>query len=77
MTKKKSTPDMTPSEAALKTQAQLAKIGRIEIWQQFKLVHVRHCGKLKDGEPFELHAAEPTLLEAMMVLARQASGRLK
>ena len=69
--------NMTPAEAALKTQEQLAKIGRIEIWKQRSLYGVRFSGKMPNGEPLDLQAMEPSLAEAMVILAKQAAGRLK
>lgn len=68
---------LTPAEAALKTQEQLAKVGKVEISNTRSLVNVRFNGRLPSGEPVQLHAMEPTLAEAMVILAKQAAGRLK
>jgi hypothetical protein len=67
---------ISPAEAALKTQAQLAKVGRLEIWQQGKAVNVRFIAKLR-GEPCEFQAQEPSLEEAMIMIAKMAKERVK
>ena len=65
---------MTPAEGALKILEQLAKIGKIEIYQQGKTMNVRYLGKWQ-GEPVQFQAVEPSLIEAVLTIGRQAAGR--
>ncbi len=67
---------MTPSEAAIKTLASLARLGKVEISTRGKLALVRYQGRWK-GEAVQLQAAEGTLIESILLIGRQAAGRKK